>query len=214
MKVLLDSVCDPPIVCPVYDEPGACPKCGQPMRPIRLFHADTRTAALSSSKDYRGGRWVTTTTYNTSYNNIQPCTLGFCDACHRAEQDSDQARKGQNPPSPVKWIAGVVLTVYGIAFTVRSIILNESEVNALLASAFAALALGLYLFFKNIGKYRKERKDHLRYKAGERDFTTVSESGIASMLTLKIPNEAYLTEEGLQELQKNSNPLYRFGIMK
>ena len=214
MKVLLDNICDPPMVCPVYDEPGICPKCGQRMRPVRLFHADTRTTTMGSTKTYYGGRWVTNTTYNTNYYNIQPCILGFCDACHRAEQDRDQAEKGQNPPSPVKWIAGILLTVYGIAFTVRSIILNEPDVNLLLASAFAALALGLYLFFKNIGKYRKERKNYLRYRAGERDFTTVADSSIATVLTLRIQNEAYLTAESLQELQKNDNPLNRFGLMK
>ena len=207
MNILLDSVYDRSGVCPVYDEPGACPKCGSPMRAIRLYRADTRTYGLSSSKNYRAGRWVTTTTYATNYDNIQPCALGFCEACYREEQERLQAEQGRTPPSPAKWVAGAILAAVGTALIVRSILLNEHEVGPLLAFAFAAFAAGLYLFFKDIGSYRKKRQEHLRYKAGVRDYSPMSESAVASVLTARTPNTAYLTDQGLQELRAKSGPM-------
>ena len=100
-----------------------------------------------------------------------------------------------------------ILAAVGTTLIVRSILLNEHEVGPLLAFAFAAFAAGLYLFFKDIGSYRKKRQEHLRYKAGVRDYSPMSESAVASVLTARTPNTAYLTDQGLQELRAKSGPM-------
>lgn len=194
----------------VYDEPGICPKCGNPMRAVHLYCADTFTMNMGTTSNYYGGRWVKTTKYATSYSNIRPHLAGVCDVCVREEQERKQSKIGQTPPDPAKWIIGAILTVYGIVFIVRSIILNESEVGLLLASAFIAFIVGLWLFCKNIGKYSKARRLHLRYKAGGRDYTTVSASTAALILTIrhKDSKTEYMTEEQLHELAKKQNPGY------
>lgn len=209
MNIIIDSVYDRPGVCPVYDEPGVCPKCGQPMRAIRLYRADTQTLRDNPKQTYQGGRWVTTQQVSTQYSNIQPCALGFCDACYRAEQERLRVEKAQNPPSPSKWLPGAILAGVGlVVMLVRLIAFNEQK-GLLLGLGLLAFMAGLYLFFQHIGKYSKQRKEYLRCKAGERDDSPMTASAIASVLTARTPN-AYLTEESLGQLQKNNDPLARF----
>ena len=207
MNIILESVFDKPGVCPIYDEPGVCPKCGQPMRALRLYSADTQSTSMGSTSTYRAGRWEKTTRVTTHYFNIQPRVLGFCEVCHHEEQDKRQTERGQNPASPVWWVVGAVLAAIGLAIIIRSMILNEHDVGALLSFGFAAFAIGLVLFFRRIGKYNRERKEYLRCRSGKRDFFEISESTVAVVLSQRQAGKAWLTEQQLKEIQAQNDPL-------
>ena len=208
MNIICDSVVEKPGVCPVYDEAGICPSCGQAMREIKVYCADELVLKGDTVSTYYGGRTVCNTPLTVIQKNAQPFCVGFCDACYRAEKETE---KGNKEPSPAKWIAGAVFAVAGAAVIIRSMILNEHEVNTLLAIGFFAFALGLFGFFRELSVYRKDLKYCREMASDDQKSKPASDSLIVTALNAsperKENGKVYLTERDvLRNNQKKANP--------
>ena len=174
-----------------YDHPGVCPKCGNPMRSLELYHADTSFS--------RGETVVDKTYYITRYMNIMPRTIGFCDTCCQREIEANAMVK----PRTGGWIKGLVITLIAIGgiLAVSWSELEESTTNVLLGIALLLLIYGLYGFVTDLRKFRKQRQEYVQYKSGTNEpYSPWSAATIADALTKALNGEAYLTPEYVSKM--------------
>ena len=156
----------------LYDQTGACPECGKPLRPVRYFTGveDHRTN-LGTQQIRHGSKLYNQTTYNVNYTNIQEHRAGFCDACDQAEWDAKEANWPKPGRGPVIGaIVGCVALAVGVALLVLS---PWRELEGLASKNMSGVLVllmggGLFALIGCLASYIPKRKEYAQHMAGYR----------------------------------------------
>lgn len=157
----------------LYDQTGACPECGRPLRPVRYYTGaeDSRTN-LGTRQVSRGTKQYSQTSYNVNYTDIREHRAGFCDACDQAEWDAKEA----NWPKPsafvtVAAIAGIVLFLVGLTLLLLMFLrfgIGSEQSKKLLTPAFACMGVGAFTMLGTLDHFIKQTRAYSKHKKGFR----------------------------------------------
>lgn len=192
----------------LYDQTGACPKCGGLLRPVRYYTAvEGDRTSLGSRQVSRGTKQYTQTTTSTQYTDITERRAGFCDACDRAEWAAKEANWPKPGRGPVigAIVGGVALAV-GVALLALS---PWRELEGLASKNMGGVFVlllggGLFALIGCLTAYMPKRKEYARHMAGYRapyvPRTEAELSGWAKSRAKPYPSDG-LTYFNLTEMQ-------------
>ncbi len=169
-----------------YDDTGLCPVCGEGLVPVTVYSGKVLNTHVSTKVQDINTKVRTTT---TTYTDIKPLYVGYCQACARRAHEAKQEQKAAEKPKPKYLAAGIVCALLLIPGVIGVVRLVGSLGRVGLWGSIGVICLLIVVFFglpiasiTTLVTHFKKNKQYKKLASGAREpFKAPSEEGMSHM---------------------------------